>query len=224
VAHGTPLLNDDGSASMATLLLLSHHAFRRDARRFAAALTRLTPGDASRAQALRDEWQYYRTALHHHHEIEDTRMFPHLESHVPALAASIDQLSADHRRLDPLLERGDRAFEALPLTTSAESVIAELTSLLDQHLQDEEREVLPLLRDAQHFPAPETDAEAELHAGGFAWSTQGIALEVLERVYELLPEKLLAHLPAARAAYEARCERTWGTIHAGASYTSVPDG
>jgi hypothetical protein len=51
----------------------------------------------------------------------------------------------------------------------------------------------------------------------------GIAPEVLERVYEMLPENLRARLPAARAAFEARCERVWGSAKAGAARTPIPD-
>lgn len=35
----TKLLNDDGTASMATMLMCSHHAFRRDVACLAKALT-----------------------------------------------------------------------------------------------------------------------------------------------------------------------------------------
>jgi hypothetical protein len=42
MAHHPPrLLNDDGTASVATALLMSHHAFRRDTAQLAAALRRL---------------------------------------------------------------------------------------------------------------------------------------------------------------------------------------
>jgi len=40
----TNLLNEDGSASMATALLMSHHAFRRDIARFAGALEKVAGG------------------------------------------------------------------------------------------------------------------------------------------------------------------------------------
>ena len=41
------LLNDDGTASMATMLLLLHHAFRRDIARFGEALNKVAGGDMS---------------------------------------------------------------------------------------------------------------------------------------------------------------------------------
>ena len=61
------LLNDDGSASMATGLMMSHHAFRRDLSRLAAALRK-----TGEAAPLHQEWQGFRAALHGHHTAEET--------------------------------------------------------------------------------------------------------------------------------------------------------
>jgi len=60
----TKLLNDDGSASMATALLMSHHAFRRDIARFAIALRGLGSPGAAQVAGLQGEWAHYRAALH----------------------------------------------------------------------------------------------------------------------------------------------------------------
>src|SRR6187551_1119301 len=99
----TKLLNDDGTASMATMLMSSHHAFRRDVACFAKALA---DGDRP-ADALAEEWTRFRGALHGHHTIEDTTMFPDFRAKHPEIAAALDKLEAHHRAIDPLLERGD---------------------------------------------------------------------------------------------------------------------
>jgi hypothetical protein len=62
-----------------------------------------------------------------------------------------------------------------------------------------------------------------LNDDGSAWSARGIAPDILEKVFALLPEILTSRLPAARAAYAARCERVWGTTKAGAARTPFPD-
>ena len=216
------LLNDDGSASIATALLMSHHGLRRDLARFRRALQNVANGDSSRVEALREEWQGYRETLHGHHEAEDTGLFPHILSEHASLGPVIEQLTAEHRLIDPLLERGDRAFSELPDTKAATGVIDELKALLDAHLMREEAEALPFLRDLKEFPPPDA-AVLEMYAQGFAWSSHGVAPEVLERVYAMLPESLTARLPAARAAFDARCERVWGSARAGASRTALPD-
>lgn len=216
------LLNDDGSASMATLLMLSHHAFRRDLGRFSKALERVAGGDTSRVDALREEWKNFHAALHGHHHIEDTAMFPGMRAQNAELGRCIDGLAADHRKIDPLLEEGDRTFAQLPLAAGARAVVAELQRLLDPHLATEEAELVPHIRSAKEFPTPPDDAAAEMYAQGFAWSMHGIAPDVLEKVQGLLPPILTSRLPVARAAFAERCEKVWGTAAAGAARTPIP--
>jgi len=217
------LLNDDGSASIATALMMSHHGFRRDLARFADALQRLTASDTETAEALCEEWKNFRRTLHGHHESEDHGVFPNIASQHESALATIARLSADHRRIDPLLERGDRAFAELPSTESATTVVRELAELLHPHLATEEAELIPFLRESKMFPPPPNDEAAAMYAQGFAWCMQGIAPDVLDRVYEMLPEVLTNKLPAARAAFDRRCERVWGAIEVGAARTPIPD-
>ena len=216
------LLNDDGSASMATMMMMSHHAFRRDLGRFANALQRLTPSDVTRAEALRGEWANFHGALHGHHHMEDIAMFPSMRDQHPALGSCIDGLAADHRKIDPLLEEGDRAFARLPETPGALALVGELQRLLEPHLATEEAELIPSIRAAKEFPTPTDDAMADMYAQGFAWSSHGIAPDVLEKVYALLPPMLTSRLPAARAAFTERCEKVWGSAKAGCARTPIP--
>jgi Hemerythrin HHE cation binding domain len=208
---------------MATLMMMSHHAFRRDIGRLAGALEQIAKGDGSRVGAVREEWQNYRAALTGHHTVEDTAIFPDLRSKHTELAATLDELEAHHRRMHSLLEAGDRAFESLSDARPAASVVSELSALLDQHLAMEEASAIPHLREAKEFPTPASEAEAEMYAQGFAWSMCGIADEVIERVHEMLPESLKSKLPAALKAFDARCQRAWGTVKTGASRSSVPN-
>jgi hypothetical protein len=218
------LLNEDGSASMATALMMSHHGLRRDLLRFEEALRKVAAGDVSKLDALREEWRSYRQTLHGHHDAEDTRLFPYLQGQRDALVPTFERLVADHRRIDPLLDRGDRAFADLPDTRAAQSVISELQALLTPHLALEEAEVIPFLRDAKAFPPPPSEEETELFAEGFAWSSHGVAPDVLARVDDMLPGVLRAKLPAAREAFTKRYERVWGSVSVTASRTPVPEG
>jgi hypothetical protein len=227
-SHAAPnLLNDDGTASMATMLLMSHHAFRRDLARFARALA--APGAVTPAQAssLGEEWRWFRTALHGHHEAEDTGIFPGLRGAHADLVAVFDGLTADHRRIDPLLADGDRSFADLQAhREGAATTVAALSALLDEHLATEESRVIGFLRGAKEFPTPGSDGEADMYAQGFAWSAEGVADEVLGHVFALLPPVLTTRLPAARAAFADRCARAWGPARSGASgasRTSIPD-
>ncbi len=224
MAKGTPLLNDDGSASMATLLMLTHHAFRRDLASFGRALGKLHEHESSQADALRGEWQQFHGALHGHHEMEDADIFPAQKHQNPAPGPTIDKLSEQHRRIDPLLGRGDTAFTGMTDVGTARAVVQELSTLLDEHLRLEEETLVPGLRAAKQFPPPPNDAAAELYASGFAWSMHGIADEVLAAVKQLLPDSLLSRLPAATKAYEERAARVFGSAKAAKSSTSIPEG
>ncbi len=217
---GTPLLNDDGTASMATAFMSSHHGFRRDLAQLAGAL-HTTPDD-TRRPLLHKAWTSFHEKLHGHHTIEDTAMFPSMRG-APGLAEIIDGLGADHRRIDPLLERGDAAFAGLATRSDeARAVIAELQALLTEHLATEETHVIPLIRGANTFPAPATEAEVALYADGFAWSLYGLAPEVAAQLLEILPANVRAALPRARAAFEAAWIELWGAGLPQASRFSVP--
>jgi hypothetical protein len=219
------LLNDDGTASMATMLLMSHHAFRRDIARLIQAVGEIQSGETSRLDAVRDEWQKsYCLALHGHHTAEDTRIFPQLRKDHPELATAIDTLMEQHHLIDPIIEKGNAAFADLTHPDAAEAVLHDLKTLLDKHLTFEEAEITPALREMREFPTPANEAAAAQFSQGFAWSMQGIAPHVLEQVEKMLPEILLTKLPAARAAFEERSKRTWETYVQGSATASIPDG
>ena len=219
------LLNDDGTASMATMLLMSHHAFRRDITRFIKAVADIRAGDTSHADAVAGEWEKsYRQALHGHHTVEDTRIFPDIRAKHPELASALDELTAQHHQIDPVLAKGDVAYADLAHPENAEGVLQELKMFLDKHLAFEEAEITPALRQGKEFPVPADEAMVAMYAEGFAWSMQGIAPAVLDEVQKLLPEILLAKLPAARAAFEEHCQQVWGTYTLSASTTPVPSG
>jgi hypothetical protein len=214
----TTLLNDDGTASVATMIMTSHHGFRRDIACFARALT-----DAPRTAELEAEWKIFRDGLHHHHVVEDQSMFPDMRAKHPELVTAFDQLAAQHRAIDPLLDRGDVVFTNLALhRDEARKLVADITRLLDEHLELEERTAIPLLRTAKEFPMPPTEDGAAMYAQGFAWSTAGLAAPVIAKVLEMLPPALVAKFPAAQAEFDNRCRRVWGYTHAGATVTSVP--
>ncbi len=220
----TDLLNDDGSASIATAMMMSHHAFRRDLASFARALKDFAPDNADRTAALREEWLFFRGALHGHHEMEDANIFPDFAKQSADMATAIAGLSADHRKIDPLLEQGDKAFGDSLEVEAAQAVVTQLIALLDKHLVAEEACIIPHLRNVHAFPPPPDEAAASMYAQGFAWSSHGIAPEVLEQVFAMLPDILSSRIPEARKQFEARCVRVWGSAQSGSSRTSVPQG
>ena len=220
---GPRLLNDDGSASIATALLMSHHGLRRDVALFAAALEKVEKGDAQDVEGLCEEWRRFGATLHGHHVEEDTNVFPRVLRQESRLGGTIDRLVADHRLIDPVLERGNGAFGVALQGEVAAMVVADLSTLLDAHLAVEEAEIVPVLRSEHEFPAPADSAEARIFADGFAWSSHGVAPDVLDRVYAMVPESITSRLADARADFEAKCVRVWGSADAGTSWSAVPD-
>jgi hypothetical protein len=204
--------------------MMSHHGFRRDIALFKAALTGGAPIDtAPRIEALQEEWKAFHAKLHGHHTVEDNNIFPGMRAQHAELGAVIAELIADHHRLDPMLEAGERALAKLPDTAEAAAIASEMSALLDKHLGLEEQKIVPLLRGANSFPPPASDAEAEMYAEGFAWACHGIAPAVLEQVNKMLPESVTSRLRAARIVFTKRFETLWGNAGTGASTTSVPD-
>ncbi len=202
---------------------MSHHAFRRDSAQFAKALAAPGADEAGRVEVLRREWQWFRGALHGHHDSEDTKMFLFLLSRHPEKKPVFERLAAEHHLIDPLLLRGDQAFAAEPFDAAAAAqMIAELRALLDSHLAYEEAEAVPLLRGGAGFPPPTNEQEAVMYAQGFAWSSAGIAPDVLAKLDATLPEILTSRLPAARAEFLARWESSWGAPVPAVSRSSVP--
>src|SRR5687768_1764010 len=93
-----PTLGPDGRPTPTTFFLAVHHALRRDAHRFPAAIRAgVDP------VAIAGHWARYRAILVGHHEHEDELLFPLVRADHPELTAVVDRLAADHAALDDVL-------------------------------------------------------------------------------------------------------------------------
>ena len=145
-----------------TMMFVVHRAFRRDLENFAAAAARTPVDDRAAWAALHERWQLFAEGLHHHHSVEDDRLWPALDS--AARAAGEDEapevlaaMAAEHSTIDPLLEavgEGFRRLAAVP-DDDARAALAVRTAAaraqLGHHLAHEETEALAL---AQRVLAP----------------------------------------------------------------------
>ncbi|GAB3137048.1 hemerythrin domain-containing protein [Microbispora hainanensis] len=124
---------------------IAHRAMRTDSRRLADVTAEIAAGrqpcGPERAAAIREYATKLCRGIHHHHKAEDDHLWPLL---VRSAGAEIDlsELSEDHSELDPLLEEiqavaGDPAELAKPLRR--------LADLLDEHIQEEERTIFPII-------------------------------------------------------------------------------
>jgi iron-sulfur cluster repair protein YtfE (RIC family) len=84
--------------------------------------------------------------LHHHHTGESTMLFPSLLAQHPELAATIEQLDAEHTKIANLLEEL-QSLITTPAVDPAETLpeLDRLIESLTAHLAYEEAQLIPLL-------------------------------------------------------------------------------
>jgi hemerythrin-like domain-containing protein len=168
-----------------TMNRLIHAAVRRDLDRLSAALERLSDGDRARAEQLERAYANLRRELTHHHEGEDTWIWPMLAKAGidPDLLAAME---SEHAAMSRALAETGTAMTTLAGSGSAadaaaarESVVR-TQSVVEQHLDHEEKELEPQL--VPLLETPEWKAvEKKLSrqppgvAGRFfAWLTDGM--------------------------------------------------
>ena len=126
-----------------------HAAVRRDVTRTEQALRALGEGDSGRARQIQVAWGNLVRELTHHHEAEDDNVWPFLERRGvdPALLTALE---SEHVAMKNALESAstaiDRVAEA-PTSAHARSaadVVADCASVVNAHLEHEERDVEPI--------------------------------------------------------------------------------
>jgi hemerythrin-like domain-containing protein len=168
-----------------TMNRVIHGAVRRDLDRLSAALDSFPAGDRTRAADLERAYANLRRELTHHHEAEDTHIWPMLAK--AGIAADLLQTMEDehHAMAEALAETGV-AMTALAGSASAADAaaaresVARTRGVVDQHLDHEEKELEPQL--VPHLETPEWKAvEKKLRKQPpavvgqyFAWLTDGM--------------------------------------------------
>jgi hypothetical protein len=192
----------NGATEHTSMNIIIHAAFRRDLRRFDAALGAWSEGSEARAGEIATAWDNFAVQLHHHHDDEETIFFPVLR----ALGASDslpDELVAEHARMVVALERADESmkrFRAGPSTSTAmaaRAAIAELAAVSTIHLVHEEREMEPIA--ASNHAKPEMKAAQKAvrraHRGNtgtfFAWLLDGADAVTVKGLRREVPRPVL---------------------------------
>jgi hemerythrin-like domain-containing protein len=127
-----------------------HAALRRDLDRLRTELTTEPyPADAQKA-ALADHVDWMMAFLHEHHSAEDAGLYPMVRSHADATTELLDDMDADHRRIDPAMASLRAATTAWRTGGDGErralvDALEELDSVLRPHLDREELEAMPLV-------------------------------------------------------------------------------
>jgi len=181
-----------------------------------ALIRAVRPGDTARAGVLAEHLGNLAQGLHHHHTGEDELLWPLMLARVPMQAELINRMEAQHDRLHAPLARVEELlprWRARALAADRDEladVLAQAAVALDEHLADEEREILPLVE--QYLTPAEWKALGErgkaiLPKGKLALVFLGAILE------EATPEekkRFLAELPApARLLWRLTGERVY---------------
>jgi DUF438 domain-containing protein len=171
-----------------TMNRVIHGAVRRDLDRLSTALGQLRDGDAARAQGLERAYANLRTELTHHHEGEDTYIFPML-GRIGVDEELLGAMESEHHAMADALTETAGAMSTVARTGSATDAAAAQASVVrtrevvERHLRHEEDELEPQLN--AHLESPEWKAAEKklrsqpLGVAGrfFAWLTDGMSDE-----------------------------------------------
>jgi hypothetical protein len=142
-------------------MVIVHRLFRREFRMLPTLVQQVPAGDRHRAAIVAGHAADLTYALHHHHTAEDLLLWPKLLARAAPRAELIHRMQAQHERLGVLLERIDVLTArwrptADPATRDELAhVLAQTSAALDEHLGDEENELLPLV--TEHITQSEWD-------------------------------------------------------------------
>ncbi|MDR7279592.1 hemerythrin domain-containing protein [Catenuloplanes atrovinosus] len=143
-------------------MVMAHRLYRREFRILPAIIRGIPDGDHTRAALVGDHLDMVTTMLHHHHEAEDELLWPIMLDRVGLHADVVHRMESQHERLEGLLDRLGELNARWRATATAEvrdelaDVLAQASPALDEHLDDEERDLLPLV--PPHVSQQEWDA------------------------------------------------------------------
>ena len=144
-----------------TMNRVIHAAVRRDLARLESALASAPDGDMVRAGQLQVAYANLHQQLKHHHEGEDTHVFPFL-ANVEGASELVEVMEAEHQAMADALDDAGTAVEAYAATGSASDAhaardaVVRAHEIVERHLHHEENDLEPLL--VPHLETPEWKA------------------------------------------------------------------
>ncbi|MGW6973455.1 hemerythrin domain-containing protein [Streptomyces sp. NPDC054952] len=142
-------------------MVVVHRVFRRESALLPRLVRAVPDGETTRATQIATHVAEYMTGLHHHHTVEDETIWPLLRERA-ADEELIARMEEQHARIDRSLAA---VTDRVPgwLRTAGREAGEDLVQALDEHhsallehLDDEERTILPLVAD--HLTVAEWDA------------------------------------------------------------------
>jgi len=177
-----------------------HDALRHALRDAPGQLGTVNEADKDRASRLADYLGEVLWLLHAHHAGEDELLYPLLEQRAPEHNELFARMAAQHASVSESQETASTSLERFGLSASlddrraAADACASLLAVVDEHLTNEENDVLPIA--AHVLSAPEWGAlpghALSHYQGERLWLPFGLVLEAMP---EEMRNNLLAHLP-----------------------------
>jgi hemerythrin-like domain-containing protein len=196
-------------------MAIVHRTFR-NAYDESARLVRSNPTPSpARVTFLADHIDFGVGMLHHHHESEDQLLYPVLIERVPEQAAHTEQVEHEHQLVAGAIDAVSTACAAWrrqPSAETGEALAAALVGLNDTlqgHLDDEERDIVPLA--AITLTQAEWDALGEHSRAQIPRDRMPIAFGMLlEPLDEADRAYMKRQLPApVRLLYGLLIQRPW---------------
>lgn len=132
-------------------MALVHRAFHRELHNATGLVRSATAGDTSRSAVVGEHIDFMLTAIHHHHLAEDAVVWPRLSARRPGRAAEVHRMEDAHRGIADASERVRAAAARWAdsgdpsLADQLVPLVEEFLSRIDEHFDDEERNVVPLI-------------------------------------------------------------------------------
>jgi hypothetical protein len=163
-------------------------------------LVRAVPAsDTARVELIANVYDNVLNFLHVHHEGEEQLVFPLLRERCPDEVDLLEQMAGQHADVVGLVQRSDAALAAWAGGDAAAqeetaTVLGELGQRLEQHLGEEERQVLPLC--GEYLSIEEWGAIPGHALGSFTGDKVWLILGLIrDRMTQAQRDEMLAHMP-----------------------------
>jgi len=198
-------------------MVIVHRVFRREFRLLPAMVRAVHDGDTARAARIAGHARELIAALHHHHSGEDELLWPLLTARATLDGELVSRMERQHEEVSVLLDTADEQvprWSSTAAPAARDQLAATLESVstsLDEHLAEEENQVLPLVR--QHVSESEWSQLGERGMASIPRDRMLVFLgHILEEATHSERAQFLAHVPLpGRVAYRLVGRRKYRT-------------
>lgn len=194
-----------------------HRAFRDGLHDLPDLINDVAAGDVKRAAVVNAHLKFLTTLLHHHHAAEDELVWPQLHARVSMRDNDIHRMEDAHRAIADGIEEAIAAGAvwaksgALSAAERLRAAVDALIGVVDVHLADEEREIIPLI---DEYLTPPEWKKATARGASILRTHPKLGLVFAGYMFDGLPDedkrRFLASVPAAaRLMWKLRGPRTY---------------